>query len=372
VIEPSGTPRPSFVVGARVDRTREGWRTIASVGGQWLSRELPEGFEGDLEFRAVGYAPLLLRGVRATTDATPRDHRVWLTPGVRLFGTVLRPGGAPLANARIRVTPNREPVPFATARHDSRYVRSDSEGRFVLADLGAGPHRLSVEHPDWGVFVHELTIPRGVRRWKEFVQLRPQGTVLGVVRPSAGEPRGRAAIELHAMDVPGIGKETWKTRADSSGRFEFAHVPFGYYRVSLVERIRGHTLETFAMFVTLRAGRAVAKLELGPVGTATIVGTLKLSTTDVVIGSKPTVLPRTVVVRLSPRVAKQGEFQSVAPRVTLAEDGKFEFRRVEPGRYRVYAQLYRGTRISHDGSVVVKVGDHASATADIELRRHRR
>ena len=366
IIEPTGSPRPTFVVGAKISRVRDGWKKVTGTAGRWLSPELDARFEGEVEVRAHGYAPTRVR-VTASSLASADDRRIRLPRGIRLAATVLLPGGRPLSDAGVRVI--RADAPGRNRKkREGREVRADGGGRFVLDDLGPGAHWLTIELSNDAVFVHQLKIPEGVVRWHEFVQLGEQGRVTGVARSASGEVRPGALIELSTLDVPGLGKRTWKAEADGSGRFTFAHVPFGRYVVAHVGTVADTRAEMFARAVTLRTGSANAEVDLRPTGSARIHGTLTLSAPQ---SDGAPEMPSEVLVRLAPRTAARGRLQRILPRAVVAKDGRFDLVGVEPGRYKVSAEVRLG-RTAYLGAGEVEVSDGETKRFDIELERRSR
>jgi RNA polymerase sigma-70 factor (ECF subfamily) len=337
----------------------------ADPQGRWVTEDLPEGFVTDVEFRVGGYAPKVVTGLVARIDASPKDHRVALDRGTTLVGTVLSAEGPPLAGATVRQV--RADVPFnekGSGKQRGGLTRCDTLGRFTLPHLTPGPLRLAIEHPDCGLFVHATRIPMGVGRWEETIRAQVQGTLIGVVQTAGGQPIPDAHLVLTVAEVEGIGRKSWRKRADGSGRFTFDRLPFGVYRLARLElagekRLGGarKLLPSVSQHVRIKDHLPV-RVVLAAAGDATLRGTC----------SAEVALSGEVWVRLVPlQEASVPWEQRRAARWLRCSNGSFVVGPIERGRYRLEAQSFGGA-VSLRGSFEVSIGTAGEQRVHVPLR----
>jgi hypothetical protein len=157
-----------------------------------------------------------------TLAAAEKKHQFTLSAGLRLGGYVTaREGRVKVESASITL------FTLGAAYH----LRTDEEGYFEQADLGAGRVRIVVRHDDYAkaerVFAFEGDVDRTTML--ETIDLSPAGSVEGKVVDDAGEPVAGARVGLDAVPTylpPGrLPGELAQTDAD--GNFLLGGLPVG-------------------------------------------------------------------------------------------------------------------------------------------------
>ncbi len=139
-------------------------------------------------------------------------------------------------------------------------VKADSEGRYEFVDVKAPAYPedyrnswsgdVVAMHPEHGIGVYALSRSEEFRPQvsNAIIQLRPTGTISGVVKSPTGTPLPNAKVRIASIEEPkdGLsrmieGMELWggqlepHTTTDQEGRFEFSGVPAGYVANILVQ-----------------------------------------------------------------------------------------------------------------------------------------
>jgi protocatechuate 3,4-dioxygenase beta subunit len=181
----------------------------------------------------------------------------------------------------------------------ARHARTNKDGVYTFADLGAGPARLRIRAKGRAPAARDLVIEeRGGRRATEApkVELAEEGVVEGVVLDTKGDPVPGARVAKDAVPtyLPASGVPPGMAVADSKGRFRLgelaegsavleAYAPdVGRVRVTGVRVLAGRT--TDGVKIVLARGEAVAE----PLATGGVAVTLGetvagLAPADVVI-----------------------------------------------------------------------------------------
>jgi hypothetical protein len=294
--------------------------------------------------------------------------------------------GKPVSSASLELaTPLWEPV--------GKLVSSDSEGRFMFRGLSAGRYVLSASRPDFGtVYYGELpdqgaflTIPVGDEAPQEPVlfRIKPLGTISGTVRDHYGDPVERAMVEaarLYWRDGKIVSISAGQAVTDDRGRYRLNRLRPGSYSVCAEA---GHSAAA-PSFVDVADGRAPPAAQVYARACYPAARPSPQSTFRVAMGQHSGVdltLEAISAVSLRGRVTnglpKQG-----TPVQLLREDSiesgwqhhsaptnpdapSFEFRGIEPGRYRLEARVRgldaNGVQQSLLGRLPVEVG-----RADVE------
>ncbi len=129
--------------------------------------------------------------------------------------------------------------------------------------------------------------------------------------------------------MPGLGRRTRRTTADGAGRFAFADLPFGLYRLARLLP-EGKQQEMFGINVQI-VDATPLELELLPLGVGTVSGTL---TCAVEIPEGTTVMLEPVYDDNVPPAVRG------STRHARSRGGAFVFEGVEPGRYALRAHFY--------------------------------
>jgi len=338
-----------------------GWRWTADPEGRWDSgpEGWPEGFVVDVEVQAEGYATTVSAHHVAQREPDPAARVVALSAGVLLRGQVTSEQGMPLAQARVRALASDRPAAVGKAHVDAAATRTDLVGAFELANVAPGSLQLVVEHEVCGVFVHAVELPAGVPVWDEQVRVHAQGTLRGVVHSGRGEPLPGTLVELSPEQGLPRGVTAQRERADARGRFTFANLPPGRYRLTRYDAPMssgGKPLPQHSMAVAI-VGREPLDVVFASTGTAVVRGTLRCADA----------IPALVYVSLVPvdqEPLPPAERRSV--RWGRAHNGSFVFDGVESGAYEL--RTYP-TETGHVGTERIEVGEGDQLTAVVELAR---
>jgi hypothetical protein len=306
--------------------------SFASAEGKWQTGDLPlgEGSLFDVYISAKGYAPLRLDGVRARAGMQHEELRAAMSGGVTLRGRVVAQGtSVPIARAQLRYSATGRGLRLGgggklgwVEGSSGMRVWSDQAGAFVIRDLPASELRLVVEHSQWGVRSLVLQVPDGVREWRHTIELRPGGSLKGVVRDPELAPRVDVPLVLRVVEVPGIRSKEWHTRTDHLGGYSFKGLPFGLYRLGRVgQNLKGFLVQS--RFVRI-SGPEEHSLDLNADGFATLEGRL--------VGTVAT--PEWALVSLD-RLDDEGQVpeRRYPTRRALARDGRFSLPELPAGRY---------------------------------------
>jgi protocatechuate 3,4-dioxygenase beta subunit len=134
-----------------------------------------------------------------------------------LTGTVIDAGGAPVSSVSVSAEPEDRAAPVEVV-----VAGTGQDGAFTLEGLSAGRFRLRVEGP--GVLTAEV----------RFVEAPASGIRIAVSREVAVEgrvlaPDGRPAAGVEVRLARGA--QPLEATSDAAGRFHFAGLPEGHYRV---------------------------------------------------------------------------------------------------------------------------------------------
>ncbi len=229
VVDDAGTPIDAFTVTAyRADwpgwtdgPSKEVAGEFTAAGGRFALAGIDAG-DWFLSIRADGHLGSESRRVTVAADGTPVDDDApfVLTRTGLLSGVVLDPDGRPVAGAHVRASAQDSPA-------TSDAVRSDDEGRFVLASVGPGAVALTAGSDDWAPSVEEFVeLLPGDRREEHVVRLTRGGALTGVVYDANGAPDPDRLIVLQSSEG-----DVRELESDAAGRFHVAHLAPGAYQV---------------------------------------------------------------------------------------------------------------------------------------------
>ncbi|HEX2252632.1 MAG TPA: carboxypeptidase regulatory-like domain-containing protein, partial [Thermoanaerobaculia bacterium] len=211
-------------------------RAVSDEAGRFEISGLPA-TRVDLEARAPGFAPLVVRGVEVPSDgAQPVDlGTLVLEPGAVLAGRVTGRGGAPLPGAEVRMMlgDDRPPavVAAALAAEPPRAV-TDRAGRFRLPDLPSGRrvHLLVTAAGHLPVELPGVPVPPSV---PVEVELEAAARLAGRLEEADGQPVAGGAVLLRSAHPPRGTSGAWQPRpvaeavSDGEGHFRFEDVAAG-------------------------------------------------------------------------------------------------------------------------------------------------
>ncbi len=234
----------------------------------------------NLEVRAAGFAPAKVPGVRVPEAGGADLGTVVLVPGVSIEGRVTDHDGAVIAGAEVTVEVVRRTFMGVDPSGAQDPVKTDTGGRFVVADLLPGQAlRLSVTKEGYGS--ESLSDLRPPTDEPLAIVLEPAGRLEGKVVDRRGEPIRSATIMVNpdrsdrsaATMVRQRGRPAW-ARTGSDGHFLIADIDPGLLEVTARAEGYQHRVHTG---IEMKAG-AVHELELVLEAGAVVEGTL--TTTD--------------------------------------------------------------------------------------------
>ncbi|HVL70039.1 MAG TPA: carboxypeptidase regulatory-like domain-containing protein [Vicinamibacterales bacterium] len=330
------------------------------------------------EEASAGYAPVCYPGTTAVGEAAPIqigigeerpgvDFQLQLTPLARVEGTVVNSTGAPLQNVQVTLV-NAHGV---SAVGGTNTTRADAEGRFRFSGVtpgqyriqarmqtggggrgaamlqgmllggrgrgGAAPAAATTEPATWWAAADIVVDGRNMSNVMLALQpgltLSGQITFEGTTPPPSDLTRLRVTM---TSTEPGPGMPPANGRVDASGRFTVTNLTPGQYRLS-VTGAQGWTAESAVVGgydaldfpVEIRAGQAIS-------GAAVTMTDRQTEITGVLSQDDQPAPDYTVVIFPSDQrywTGSSRRIQSARP----ATDGRFTFRNLPPGEYRVAA-----------------------------------
>ena len=281
--------------------------------------------------------------VLARAGKTVREVRIQLGPGAVLEGRVVaRSSGAPVARARVDVSPHAD-------IGDSGRAMTDGEGHFLVSGLAAGGYDVRVSAPGFSPAWRRGLRVRPGERFSVSIVLTGTGSVEGEVRDTAGRPVAGARVMAPNRSGEGAGLPFIESRTDALGHYRLQGLAAGTQY--LTARREGST-----------AG--VSKpVEVGEVGTARADFTLEgTGTVEGVVRAARGPLP-TGPLEVTAVAQDEGRFgASDIGRATVGVRGDFRME-LPPGTYGLLLAERRGSGTGGSRQVQVEEG----RTVRIEL-----
>ncbi|MCI0585777.1 MAG: carboxypeptidase-like regulatory domain-containing protein [Planctomycetes bacterium] len=202
-----------------------------------------------LQFRAPGYGEF--SWTVADVGERGAEQDVFLLPGRRARGRVVGRDGQPVRDAWVLASAALHA--HGTTQGDRRLARTDAEGRFELADLRIDlRHTLLVHAEGHATTVLDFPADEWARREIDLgeILLERPGTIAGRLRDAEGqaledswvlldgEPRRRNSLGPSVAgnegyrNSGGLGFGQLIARTDAHGRYAFAGLPAGKYRLT--------------------------------------------------------------------------------------------------------------------------------------------
>jgi len=322
-LDPGETP----LTGYEASWIMEG-REFREASGEWdtLGESLVAGQITAIEISAPGYGPTIVE--RAVACMNPGLDRivVALGPAARVSGRVVDTrDGSPVAGARVLRCVARETLGpwFQQAPAHRAQATTDERGDFVLEGLPLEAMSLYVERAGFAVafdgpFEAEVDMPPRLIALEQGARLR------GVVRDHTGQALPDVPVQLTAAAVERQEYRSFDATSDAQGRFEFADLSLGEYRLSrgvaFADEYKSGMLFELSQSVMLDQAR-IHEVELRPRGDCSIVGRL----------TSAKGLAHEVRV-FATRMSSPGT-PDAPMRAAIAIDGRFELRGLEAGRW---------------------------------------
>ncbi|MEM1177043.1 MAG: carboxypeptidase regulatory-like domain-containing protein, partial [Acidobacteriota bacterium] len=311
VIDPKGNP--IFEARVSFNRGHGGHGVVTDRDGYFEHRTAPG------RYQLVASGPTHRQWLQNDVPVEPgmADLEITLEEGLSISGRVLDPSGEPLGDIRLRLK-----------RSQSSMYRSheptDPQGRFVLGGLKAGPLEIEARHPTLGITAAELELTESVT---DFELRFPAGAEFsGVVLDDAeGETIADVTVQLNRQSPP---FSYYETTTDGEGSFQLAHVRPGSYRLKASRP--GYAPKILQVEIAEEGQRDLI-LELA--SGATLTGQL--------VGADPSSLARLSL------NSNRGDHRSTR----LGEEGRYRYRHLSVGEWKLEAQLDDGRAVSQEFAV---------------------
>lgn len=302
-------------------------RGIACLDALHAGGELHVFAPSELGGSCAGSASLVVQRRHLASSGPPTIRlRIQSLPGARTSGRVLSPDGAPVAGARVTVTAitTRQPD-CSTSAGDA--VTTDIDGTFTLAALPRGRFDVRVQH-DW--FVEREVTFENDGAADDIVLQRAHSWTGRVLDPDG------AVIDTCALYLTFATGHVIAAKCTTTG-FAFGAVPPGVAKVQA--RLENHALGTFRQLVrkvTIVGGKPHLEDLAFPKG-EDISGRVVDPRGNAVPGARLTALPKDAR-------EMQGRMHDDEVQIKADALGRFTFRHLTPGSWRVTGNLTRGGR----------------------------
>ncbi|WPB82510.1 carboxypeptidase regulatory-like domain-containing protein [Archangium violaceum] len=274
--------------------------------------------------------------VLARAGKTVREVRIQLGPGAVLEGRVVaRSSGAPVAKARVDVSPHAD-------IGDSGRTMTDGEGHFLVSGLAAGGYDVRVSAPGFSQAWRRGLMVHPGERFPVSIVLTGTGSVEGEVRDTAGRPVTGARVMAPNRSGEGAGLPFIESRTDALGRYRLQGIAAGTQY--LTARREGSTAGVSKPVEVGEVGTARADFTLE--GTGTVEGVVRVAR-----GPLPTG-------QLEVTAVAQGEGRFGASdigRATVGVRGDFRME-LPPGTYGLLLGERRGSGTGGSRQVQVEEG----------------
>lgn len=230
VVDPEGSPvtRAQVRVSARIENDR-GWlrhwlQTRETAEDGLFDFDAVPRAELSVTVTAHRLAPAELRGLSTESGEDVGPVEIRLEAGARVEGRVLDPTGAPVAGAQVNVA-HRAEEDYRPLRIGDR---SGPGGVFELVGVPLGRVRLSASHGEQRA---KEEIDLGPGGAVVDLMLEPERGLRGWVVDPQGRPVEHAQVEARAVGSGGGGPDHQSARTGPLGRFRFDVAP-GDYRLT--------------------------------------------------------------------------------------------------------------------------------------------
>jgi len=331
--------------------------------GRFEQRGLPCGKKYVVNVRCPSFAPATSDEVALPVDPPRAEVEIALAAGLSIAGRVVREDGSPAASVAVWLVPaGKNLIARAGAAASSR-VETDVDGGFVLADLPAGEHQVSVDRFDptkivtGGIQSTPVVLTdTDIEDLVLTIRAAGQTKIVGVVVDDLGQPIAGAAVKVAGVqDIAGLSAATVST--SDSGEFVAAELEGQAFRVQASKD--GYSETTLA---NVTADMAEVRLTLARNGR--ISGRL-VDAAGADLATAGRVIPKPV-----DSASLQAWVQSLMrlgqgkkPGVEIAADGTFDIE-VPAGKIELHARV---PGLAPSASEVIEVAPGAEY-ANIEIR----
>lgn len=247
VLDASGQPVTSFTVLLRtpvqntdatmaIAETRRRFRDV--VDGVY-ELACPNKGEFVVEARAAGFAPCFSE--RFSIDYGQEKDRVDvpMTRGGTIRGRVLGPAGRPVAGARVKThasdysdDPFWQGLGSFPSQATQAEVRTNEAGDFEIGLLAGSSYQVDVRHADFAQDIQrEIVVEEGRVTEIGDIRLEAGASLSGTIYGPSGKGLSGAVVEIRSDIVPSEWPVRMSARTNSEGRYAFAHVPAGSYKI---------------------------------------------------------------------------------------------------------------------------------------------
>jgi len=318
-------------------------KRVVHENGEFVLHGLKDGV-WEIEVRAPGFGSSPPRELVLPQPGL-EPLLIQLLPSAGVAGTVVGPGGEPVAGAKVTLQVESSKT-FAglTGRLELPQAHGDLDGKYLLEDLAVGRHSLVALHPDYAVSTPvQVEVQAGEVTTDVALTLRKGGTLTGELYDRSGERM--AGAQIFVQDP-----STWEMtllRTEADGTF-------------VVERIRPGSWQVTAMIGVIDPE---AQDTDGGGGMSAFLENMRFSMVDIEEGKTTHVVlgaPPSDPVRVFGHVTHGGEPARAVTVSFLPEggrglaamkidqidaEGRYEVELDEPGRYLVQVQSFGGVGI---------------------------
>ncbi len=198
--------------------------TVQVVGGPSLVADA----RGAFELPAAGPGPVTLRATAAGYGPVELALEVPAGGEAEASLVLSRPTGPGRIRGVARVSGGKGPAANVPIQASGRGVISGADGAFVLAGVGPGPVKVTVNAPGFQPYEELVSVPPGAEATLEVTLIKAGAqkalaTLRGLVRSTRGAPV-QAAVKIREASA--------STKAGADGRF-LIRIPGGRYTVQI-------------------------------------------------------------------------------------------------------------------------------------------
>lgn len=328
--------------------------TVSAEDGSFTLRRVPAAETLRVLTSHADFEPLALSNLGLKPGETRTGLALTLRRGAVVTG-VVSAGGAPLAGARVTVSPGRSaygtpPRSLSGPALNWQRTTTAADGRFRLAGLSPGDYLLRVTATGWATESRDTAVVEGRGLDPFAIALAPEAIISGRVVGKKGGPVPEQYVNAQAVDSRAGSSESARSSSDGSFRLEGLKPGVAYNLY-----MYGTGASTPKAVVTPPAEH----VEIVVNGTGRLAG-------RVVDPDGRPVTAYQVVAQSDRSSGGSGWFQSVRQDVS-SETGEFAFENAPaaPLEVRVVAKGYQAGRV---GGVVVEDG---GAREGVEVRLSR-